>query len=550
MTAVERVLSSRACMSVLVLLGIVLRGWAYVRNASLWLDEILLGRNILELPLRELVTQPLQLDQVAPRGFLLAEKLVVVAAGESEFALRLLPFLCSALGVFLFKRLAQRTLDGLAVPFAVALFAIGVPLIRYGAEVKQYGVDATVAIGLVLIALDLRVVDFSRTRLLAIGALGFVITWFSQASVLVMAGIGLALAVQWARFRDGRTARSFLIVIPMWAGASAIALVAGLRSMTPATREFMDDFWKRGFFPLPLRSVADLGWFWTQALSLVASPSLLRYRWPALYLAVALVGLGALWRRRSDVALFVLGPLIVAVAAAVAQQYPFSDRLLLYLVPSVLLAIAAGAESIRRWIDRAQPALGGVVMLALLLPPTAALLDNPPPYDIEHNRSVYGFLQRHRQPGDVVYVFPLVRIGALFYGPSYGLPANEFVTSVCDRNDTRPYVRDVDRFRGVARLWVITSDARPFRVARASVRAYLSAIGVNREALYFPSLVFGTVGIELYDVSNPARLAAANAESFPVPPMPTDPRPGCRAWAGAGGPADRKLSPQRGRITG
>jgi len=45
----------------------------------------------------------------------------------------------------------------------------------------------------------------------------------------------------------------------------------------------------------------------------------------------------------------------------------------------------------------------------------------PPPYDIEHTPALLTYLQRHRQPGDVVYVFPLSRIGVLFYGPRLGL---------------------------------------------------------------------------------------------------------------------------------
>src|SRR3954468_22992381 len=54
----------------LVLLGVALRIWAYAANTSLSLDEILLSRNVLALTTGQLATQPLQLDQVAPRGFL------------------------------------------------------------------------------------------------------------------------------------------------------------------------------------------------------------------------------------------------------------------------------------------------------------------------------------------------------------------------------------------------------------------------------------------------------------------------------------------------
>jgi hypothetical protein len=114
----------------LVLLGVALRAWAYFSGSWFWLDEILISRNIVGLPLGELLTQPLKLDQVAPRGFLLVERLAVLALGENELALRLFPFLCGIIGLILFRRLAERTLDGWAVPLALALCAIGVPFMR------------------------------------------------------------------------------------------------------------------------------------------------------------------------------------------------------------------------------------------------------------------------------------------------------------------------------------------------------------------------------------------------------------------------------------
>lgn len=542
---VENVTRRRTVLYALLMLGVALRVWAYASNTSLALDEILLGRNILELPLGALLTQPLQLDQVAPRGFLLVEKLVVLTVGGNELALRLFPFLSSVAGLFLFRRLAERTLDGLAVTFAVAAYAIGFPFIYYGATAKQYGIDATAAVILMLLALQIREREASNTRLLLVGAAGFVIVWFSQAAVLVMAGIGLAFALEWMISRDRRTLRALLLTIPMWALASIVAVVVGLRSMTPSTKEFMDDFWGQGFVPLPLHLVSTLAWLGDRGVSFFTSPNLLRYPWPILYLVLTLVGLVARWRRRRVVALVLIGPVVITLVGAVAQQYPFRDRLVLCLVPSVLLALAAGADWVRHQANRVHPALGLTLFLALLAPPVAAIVQNRPPYESDQSRALLGYLARHRQPGDVVYVAPLSRISTLFYGPRYGLQPADWVTSVCDRNDTRAYIRDVDRFRGVPRLWVITSGARPFRVARASVQKYLSTIGVKRDSLTLRSITIGNVAIEMYDLSDSTRLGAADAATFPVPPMPTDPRPGCREWAKSGGPADRRLESPR-----
>ncbi|HEU5218522.1 MAG TPA: hypothetical protein VFU23_07675 [Gemmatimonadales bacterium] len=520
---------ARRWVTVLVVVGIALRFWAYAARPSLWLDEILLSRNIIDLPLIDLLTKPLLLDQVAPRGFLLVEKLFVLLLGPNEYALRLFPFLCAVAGMLSFRRLAERVLSGWAVPFAVALFALAIPFIKYGAEVKQYGVDSLAAILLVSLALDLRTREVSTRRRLAAGAAGFVVIWFSQASVLVMAGIGLGLALEWLAARNPQVRRVLFTTVPLWAAASGVAVVAGLRSMTPATREFMDDFWRSGFLPRPA-GPSSLRWFWDQSLTMFTDPVLLRYRLPEVFLLVALLGLVLLLRRRRDAALLLLGPLLIGLLAAIAHQYPYRGRLLMYLIPGLLLAIAAGAEGIRRLVSRAHPALGGLAMAALLVLPTAALATTPPPYDIDHHRELLGYLQQHRQPGDAIWVFPLTRIGILFYGPRFGLRPGEWKTSVCDRTDTRAYLRDLDQYRGRPRLWVFSSTQRAFRSVRSAVRDYLGTIGVKRDSLALASLRHGTVYLELYDLSDTTRLAAARSEGFPVQPMATDPRPGCRPW--------------------
>ena len=88
----RRTITRRQVTLALIAVGIILRVVAYAADPTLWLDEILLARNIIDLPLGALLTEPLGLDQVAPRGFLVIERLAVLAFGPGELALRLFPF--------------------------------------------------------------------------------------------------------------------------------------------------------------------------------------------------------------------------------------------------------------------------------------------------------------------------------------------------------------------------------------------------------------------------------------------------------------------------
>ena len=122
----------------------------------------------------------------------------------------------------------------------------------------------------------------------------------------------------------------------------------------------------------------------------------------------------------------------------------------------------------------------------------------------------------------------------------------EWRTSVCDRNDTRAFVRDVDQYRGARRLWLVSGGSRPYRSARVAVRDYLATIGVRRDSLFLPSLNRDGVWLDLYDLGDTVRLRSADAETFPVPPMPRDPRPGCRPWVKPSPIDSLRLAPMTG----
>jgi hypothetical protein len=518
-------------MTALVALGVALRLWAYAWPTSLYLDEILLTRNIFDLPLSHLLTQPLLFDQVAPRGFLLVERVLVTTLGHNELALRLFPFACAVGGLLLFRRLAERLLAEAAAMLALLLFAIAVPFLRFGADVKPYSGDVLAAVGLTLLALDLRTRDLPATRLVQYGLVGVVVVWFSQTSVLVMAGLGLGLGLDWLIRRDARAARGLAVTMPIWAGGCALALVASLHSMTAATQTYMHEFWMAGFAPWPWRSAADLRWFWDQWTSLFSDATLLRYRWPVTFTLIAIAGLVAVWKRNRSQAWLLAGPLVMATVAAAAQQYPLRGRLAVWLLPFLLISVAGGVDWLRQQVRRLHPWLAAAVVVGALVSPVIALATAPPPYEIEHHWDVLRYLQQHRRPGDAVHVLQLQQIGTRFYGPRYGLLPDDWNTSICDRSDVRAFIRDVDRYRGAKRLWLVAGSGRPFTPVHVMVRNYLSTIGVKTDSAYFTSLTSSTVGVELYDLSDPARLLTATAATFPVPTIPIDQRPGCRDWA-------------------
>ncbi|HEX9605883.1 MAG TPA: hypothetical protein VF962_01510, partial [Gemmatimonadaceae bacterium] len=100
--------SVRVAVWTFVLAGAVLRLWQYAGGASLWVDELAIARNLIDRPIQSLLTEPLAPVQVAPRGFLLLEKIIVNVCGPNDFAMRLLPLLASLASLVVFARLVLR----------------------------------------------------------------------------------------------------------------------------------------------------------------------------------------------------------------------------------------------------------------------------------------------------------------------------------------------------------------------------------------------------------------------------------------------------------
>ena len=529
----------RRLLLALVLLGAALRLWQWGAEGSLWLDEIVLARNIEARSLGELLAHPLAFDQVAPLGFLAAVKVTTMAFGDNERALWLFPLLIGLIGLIVFRRLAERSLRGVAVPLAVTLFVLSVSMIRYSAEVKQYGIDAIAAAALTLLAIDLRARDRSVAGLALAGAAGFVAIAFSQASVLVMAGLGAAMAVLWLLERDARTLRVLLVTVPMWAAASVFALLVATRSMTPSTRAFMQDFWAGGFLPLPLRPGTAGLWLWERLPGLFSDPWTLRYRFGWAFALLAIIGVVVLWRQRRDVSLLIAAPFVITLAAAIAQQYPFRTRLMVFLVPSVLLAAAAGAGWIVEHARRRSTILAAAAVVAFLIPPVLAIVDSGMPSRVDNYLPVYKHLQTNRRPGDVVHVAFLANSSAIYYGPRFGLARGDYSLGACNRYDARAYLRDVDRLRGHERVWIIAKNGPVNRIPHATIHRYLETIGIRRSSKIVRSGVSDSVSLHLYDLSDPQRLRAASADTFPAPPLPAYPIAGCRDWGG-----DAHLTPK------
>jgi hypothetical protein len=442
----------------LVLLGAALRLRQWWGGRSLWLDEAFLAGSLTTRGPGGLVTEPLQDAQSAPLGWLLAVRGVLAVAGTSERDLRLVSLLLGLAVLALTWALSRRLLPAWAAPVPVGLVAVHPLLVYYSNELKPYSADVAAFLLLLLLASRVRV---GRPPLL-LSAVGAVVVWFSTASLLAAAGIGLVLVLDALRAGGPRSAARTAAGLLPWALSAGVAAVAVQRLQAS---DLLADYWA---FSFP-RGAADLpAWLVRTGESLTVSPLRLSPAWLVLLLLVA--GAALLVRRTARDTALVLAVLAAGVAGAAASAYPLNDRLALWTVPLVVLLVCGSLPD--RVGLRALPALavaGGalaVVVVPAVRDGLPLLVDRQ---DSQELRPVIEQLAEQLRPADVLLVDRSARAATAYYAERVGglspdgLLGFEPAEGPCD---------DAAVLRaagfGERTVWVVFSHQSPAGVSRAS----------------------------------------------------------------------------------
>jgi hypothetical protein len=366
--------------------GVILRLLAYARGRPYWMDE-----NSLVANLRLLTPAgffgPLGGHQLAPPGFLLATWSAIRLLGDNVYAMRLVPLLGGIGSMFLFRAVAGRCLPPRAVFAAVVMFAVASDPIYYASEVKQYSTDLAVALGITLVALRVGRAPASGVQGVALGVGGAAVVWFSHPSIFVLAGVGLVGLSRSIAARDTRGALAWCLVGLAWlASFAGVHAVAG-RQLNGSPQMWI--FWGFAFPPRPPRSLWDALWPVRRLVYYFINP--LNFDAPfgeraSMLPALGLAALGAVRLGRLDRARFALLalPLALTLMAAYPRLYPFHGRLLIFLIPPFLLAIAAGLDRLD-W--EGFPRLAYLILAAMVLvAPTVAAVDQAVNPRLNHSR--------------------------------------------------------------------------------------------------------------------------------------------------------------------
>ena len=144
--------------------------------------------------------------------------------------------------------MARRLLEPRAALLATALAALAVPLVQYAAEAKQYGVDVLATVVVMLVAV--RWQQHPTAANAGIAALaGLTVVWFSNAAVIMVAGVGAALVASFVLERRLGPWRQLAAIALAWAAAAGAATLVARRMMSEGGHDWFLRFWRAGFPP-------------------------------------------------------------------------------------------------------------------------------------------------------------------------------------------------------------------------------------------------------------------------------------------------------------
>ncbi|MEM1375686.1 MAG: hypothetical protein AAGF78_15050 [Pseudomonadota bacterium] len=454
-----------------VVFGILWRIAEYLFNRSLWVDEARLAINIVNRSYGELL-EALDMNQAAPPLFLWIEK-AASGISESELMFRVLPMIGGLLALPLFWILAQRVFRGWPAVIATWLFAVNVQMIYYSSELKPYSWDVALGLTFVLVLRGLAKPDPSRRLLVGVAALGVVAPWLSYTSVLVMAGVEAVNLVRLAMENDRRTLRSAILrrlpVYGAWLAGFILLYVLVILETRSGTG--LVDAWNNRFPTGPF----DIVYAFDKLAKVFYFPLGYGTPYDGIAIFAFLTGAVLLYRSHRIEFMYLMAPIAATLLASYANQYPFINRLILFLTPYFILVTAYGAYYWATKIAMSpKGALATLVATTVLVLPMAEgvwnviRLGSTVRHDV---RPAFEIAYEQFQEGDLLYVDPGAAIPYEFYKRQMPFPEDSVVVSPYYTDRAQDNFEETDLFEAFyevenlaagpaadhPRIWVVAS---------------------------------------------------------------------------------------------
>ncbi len=442
----------------IVALSLALSIWHYANGRALWLDEAMVALNLKYMSWAEIFGK-LSLDQFAPIGWLLAQKALLTLTGSYEYGLRALSLLAWVGSLLIFRRLLMASCSHLGAIIGLALFAFSAPLVRYAVEVKPYELDVFVAVAVLALGHELvNGVGDRRKTWIVLSALGVFAVLFTFGGVLALGPGVLAVIVRMARTRRWVDSLKLILMSAVWlAGFAALIVALYLPQMqgSALTEGGADAFFTRtSYAPLP-SSFGEVIWYGDWAHSALKF-AFHEAGWVAAAIVLAL-GVIRLGMAGPEALIAAVGPVLVGLVASSAHAYPMFDRLMLFCLPGLLLAIVVAIDWL---IESPIPGRLAAVALAVSIAggPVLWLAGQAharPAFARHEVRPALRELAAKIQPGDEIYVTNMTIPSYLQYREQAGLADRSWIEGRTSKENWACMLAETPDLQPGKSIWVL-----------------------------------------------------------------------------------------------
>ena len=406
----------KSCQYILIFWGIIIRVRQYLSIRSLWLDEACLGLNLMEKSYSGLAG-PLDYNQAAPMLFLYTVKFLGQVFGYSELVLRFVPLLAGVFSILLFYLIMRRMFDEKTVCLGLFFFVFSGPLIYYSQELKPYSTDVFWLLLFFLCVSKHHQWNWKYSLLL--GLAGSVSLLCSFPAVFVILAFSFYLGILYYNTRE----KMILIPLLSWMVAVAVFIFFILGN---ANNSMLREYWNFAFVQLPL----DMASLERNAHILANVVQFAGIPFISVSLGIILF-LSGLFRLRSkpDIAVLIFLVLIAALFASMIGFYPFSGRMILFLLPLFYMSVAYGLSC----LSTSKHVLFWLCVLFLLVPfLKQGITLSIKPFEMEEIKPLLEKYNENKQNDTHLFLYPKAVPAFRFYRSNYHIKDEEYTIGIPD----------------------------------------------------------------------------------------------------------------------
>jgi hypothetical protein len=329
-------------IKIIIIAGFILSGYQFFYNRSLWFDEAADANNIINRTHLALL-KPLDFKVIAPILFIQIEKIFSELIPDTELGLRLFPLLCFFVSVLLFVRIVKIIHSNyFTIILSILLFIFNLNLIYYSSELKQYMSDVLILTAIYY--LILREYKDEKLKYYYLGIAGAVSIFLSNIAPIILFTVFIYLLYNYFKNKNNKYFFLSLSISALW-GILFLVYFYSFIYNNPVRGELVES-WSNSFLPLNPFSVEFYRFILDKGKMIGSNFFQLRSNIGVivLYLFIIIGYVFMFRKKRYDLMIITVIPILLHLLSSGLKLYPFGARLLLYNFPLIIIICSFGFD--------------------------------------------------------------------------------------------------------------------------------------------------------------------------------------------------------------